>query len=183
MIPIDELLSRLKDVDPPHHTKPGGPWTALCPAHDDRKRSLSIANTPDKILFHCFTRCSSEQIFAALGVHAADLFRNGHPPARQELAGRRVVSGTYDYHDERGALLYQVVRFEPKDFRPRRPHGAGGGWTWDLKGTRRVVYRLRELAEQQRVVWVEGEKDVDRLWALGIAATTSPSGAASWRDD
>jgi hypothetical protein len=45
---------------------------------------------------------------------------NGHPrpPRRRELA-------SYDYRAERGGLLYQVVRFEPKDFRPRRPDGHG----------------------------------------------------------
>jgi putative DNA primase/helicase len=35
--------------------------------------------------------------------------------------GKEVAA--YDYHDENGKLLYQVVRFEPKDFRQRRPNG------------------------------------------------------------
>jgi hypothetical protein len=33
------------------------------------------------------------------------------------------------------------------------------------------------------VVFVEGEKDADRLWATGIAATTTPQGAGKWRDE
>jgi Protein of unknown function (DUF3987)/Toprim-like len=106
---------------------------------------------------------------------------NGQPPAQDNRSARQILA-TYDYQDERGVLLYQIVRYEPKDFRPRRPDGAGG-WITDLKGVRRVVYRLVELAEKGRVVWVEGEKDVDRLGSLGIAATTSPSGASSWRDE
>ena len=36
---------------------------------------------------------------------------------------RRIVE-TYDYDDEDGKLLYQVVRYEPKDFRQRKPDGA-----------------------------------------------------------
>jgi replicative DNA helicase len=47
---------------------------------------------------------------------------------------------------------------------------------------RRVLYRLPELAEQPRVCVVEGEKDADRLWSLGVAATTTQGGAAGWRD-
>ena len=50
---------------------------------------------------------------------------------------------TYDYKDESGQLLYQVVRYEPKDFRQRRPDGQGG-WIWNLQGVRRVLYRLQE---------------------------------------
>src|SRR5262249_58943074 len=34
-----------------------------------------------------------------------------------------------------------------------------------------------------RGVWTEGEKDADRLWALGVTASTSQGGAAAWRDD
>ena len=182
MISIEDLLGRLKGVEPAFHAKPEGPWTAYCPAHDDRhKQSLSIADLSDKILLRCHAGCDTQQVVAALAIRMADLFKNGHGPAQDGRAARRIVA-TYDYQDERGARLYQVVRFEPKDFRPRRPDGAGG-WIADLKGVRRVVYRLPEIPEQRRVVWVEGEKDVDRLWSLGIAATTSPSGASSWKDD
>jgi hypothetical protein len=54
---------------------------------------------------------------------------------------------------------------------------------WGLGDVRRVVYRLDELVEHERIVWCEGEKDCDRLWKEGIAASTSPSGANSFRDD
>src|SRR5262249_30879447 len=50
---------------------------------------------------------------------------------------------TYNYTDEDGALLYQVVRLEPKSFRQRRPDG-NGGWVWKLED-QRVLYRLPEL--------------------------------------
>lgn len=94
--------------------------------------------------------------------------------------GRPTIVATYDYRDENGALLFQVVRFEPKDFRQRRPDG--DGWAWSVKGVRRVPYRLPELLETgDRVVFiVEGEKSVDRLRTLGIPATCSPGGAGKW---
>src|SRR5262245_55268962 len=82
---------------------------------------------------------------------------------------RRVVA-VYDYRDEDGRLLYQTVRYEPKDFRQRRPDGQGG-WVYRLDGVRRVLYRLPELntADRSRPVFVvEGEKDADRLAALGV---------------
>ena len=51
---------------------------------------------------------------------------------------------TYDYTDESGNLLYQTCRYQPKDFRQRRPDGKGG-WINNLQGVRRVLYRLPEV--------------------------------------
>ena len=101
----------------------------------------------------------------------------GHAPRAQIVA-------TYDYTDETGALLFQVCRFDPKDFRQRRPDGAGG-WTWSVKGVRHVPYRLPGILENQdRVVFVvEGERDVDNLWSLNVPATCNPGGAGKWRDE
>jgi Protein of unknown function (DUF3631) len=91
---------------------------------------------------------------------------------------------TYDYLDETGELLFQVVRFEPKDFRQRRPDGRGG-WIWNLRDTRRVPYLLPELikavAAGETIYIPEGEKDVDNLRAIGLAATTNPGGIKKWR--
>lgn len=43
----------------------------------------------------------------------------------------RKIVATYDYHDEAGGLVYQVVRWEPKGFSQRRPDGKGA-WIWSL---------------------------------------------------
>jgi hypothetical protein len=50
------------------------------------------------------------------------------------------IVATYDYTDEAGKLLFQTVRYQPKDFAQRQPDGKGG-WIWNLKGARRVLYR------------------------------------------
>jgi hypothetical protein len=92
------------------------------------------------------------------------------------------IVATYPYQDEHGALLYEVVRLHPKDFRCRRPDGAGG-WTWKLGDCRRVLYRLPDLSMSPVLFHTEGEKDADRLVALGWNATTSPSGSNAWRDE
>jgi hypothetical protein len=100
--------------------------------------------------------------------------------------GRRRIVATYDYTDERGTLLYQVVRYDPKDFRQRRPDGKGG-WTWSLGDVRRVLYRLPQLVESaadgRPVFIVEGEKDADNLAGLGLVATTCAMGAGKWRPE
>jgi hypothetical protein len=93
------------------------------------------------------------------------------------------ISATYAYVDESDELLFQVVRFDPKDFRQRRPDGAGD-WDWSVKGVRQVPYRLPKvqeaIANERTIVIVEGEKDADALWELNIPATTNAGGAGKW---
>ena len=54
---------------------------------------------------------------------------------------------------------------------------------WNLEGVRRVLYRLPEVLAAEEVMLVEGEKDADRLRALGFVATTNPQGAGKWRPE
>ena len=82
-------------------------------------------------------------------------------------------------------LQFQAVRFEPKGLAQRRPDGKGG-WVWSLADVRHVPYRLPELLAANPAAWVlivEGEKDVDRLTALGFVATTNAGGAGKWRPE
>ncbi|SFN81145.1 AAA domain-containing protein [Cohaesibacter marisflavi] len=103
---------------------------------------------------------------------------------------RSNIVAAYDYVDEEGCLLFQVVRMDPKDFRQRRPKPGvkhpqkDSDWEWKVKGTRLAPYRLPELleaiAQEQPIYIVEGEKDVERLEQLGIVATCNPGGAKKW---
>lgn len=103
---------------------------------------------------------------------------------------KRIVA-TYDYTDETGDLVMQVVRYEPKTFRQRRkakpddpPDKVRDGWVWSVKGVRLVPFQLAELieaiAEERLVFIVEGEKDVLNLAAAGVPATCNPMGAGKW---
>jgi hypothetical protein len=152
------------------------------PGHSPKDRSLNIkldASAPSGFIVHSFSgddpiRCK-DFVREKLGL---DPFKaNGKSQA---------AATYYDYSDEHGYLLFQVVRFEPKDFRQRRPDGKGG-WLWSLGNTRRVLYRLPEIAEAvalERTIFIaEGEKAVEALVRIGIPATCSPGGAGKWRDE
>jgi len=104
--------------------------------------------------------------------------RNG---GEAKPAKRKIVA-TYDYTDVAGRVLFQCVRYEPKDFRQRQPDGRGG-WKWNLTGVKLVLYRLPEVLKASEVWVVEGEKDADTLMALGLCATCNPLGAEKWRDE
>jgi hypothetical protein len=110
---------------------------------------------------------------------------NGHAPeGAAGPLGREIAH--YPYVDEGGELLLQVVRYDPKDFRQRRPDGKGG-WIWNIAGVRRVPYRLPELLEalgaEQTIFIAEGEKDVDNLRRLGARATCNLGGAGKWHTE
>jgi putative DNA primase/helicase len=149
-----------------------------CPAHEDRRASLSVSRGEGtKLLAYCHAGCTTDAIVSAAGLQLSDLFTDAPRATHAPLA----VDRTYDYVDESGALLYQVCRMAPKDFRQRRPD-ARGGWIWSLGDVRRVLYRLPDLSDSRLVILAEGEKDVDALRARGLSATTSPQGAGKWRD-
>lgn len=168
--PLSRLLSHFPDAK-----QHGDYWQARCPAHDDKQASLSISvNDQGAALLHCHAGCETQAILVKIGLQMSDLY----PPKQ---AKRRVVA-TYDYKDATGKLVYQAVRYELKEFRQRRPDGAGG-WLWNMAGVQRVPYRLPELLAASPDEWifvVEGEKDADNLYKIGCVATTNVGGAGKW---
>ena len=174
--PIDLVLPKLVNVKPTGDRK----WQASCPGHDDQHASLSVTvGDDDRVLLHCHAGCTTEAIVAAMGLRLADLF------VRRDGTGKKSIIATYDYLDDTGELLFQAVRYDPKDFKQRRPDGQGG-YIWNLQGARLVLYRLPELidADPAKMVFdVEGEKDVDALHKLGFIATCNPMGAGKWKPE
>jgi 5S rRNA maturation endonuclease (ribonuclease M5) len=105
-----------------------------------------------------------------------------------EVGQHRQLEATYDYCDEDGQLLYQVLRYVPKDFSVQRPDPTTGDWFPDLGDTRKVLYCLQDVIGAAQVIVVEGEKDANALNAIladkcgcgDAVATTNPFGAGQW---
>jgi hypothetical protein len=163
----------------------------FCPFHKDEKTpNLAVYSNGrfkcyaceafggDLIEFHIKkTEMTFPETLEALAQkYAPDLIKeNGNP--------KRKIKTEYDYKDEKGNLLFQVVRYEPKDFRQRRPDG-NSGWIWSTKGIEPIPYRLPELIESDGAVFVVGgEKDADALVELGLAATTNSGGEGNWKPE
>ena len=198
--------------------KPSGETscTARCPSHPDRINSLSVKSNPDgKLIIFCFGGCSTPNILSSLGLSFSDIMgpkRDTSPPPKKAKAPKPpketkptvtyppawnweaegLIESTFDYVDESGTLLYQVLRSKRtpdggKMFSQRRPK-PGGGWLWKLDDCRRVLYnlpRVIEALEQKRGLFlVEGEKCADAINALGLYATSICGGASGkWHDE
>ncbi len=190
MTPIDAVLARLRGLGlEPRRVGCSDPeieaqHEARCPAHDDRKASLRVAGTRHgKVVLHCHAGCTVEAVVAALDLSMADL-----GPDRQDggWTPRGPAVAIYDYVDEGGKLLFHVCRTADKQFPCRRPDPTSKtGWAWNLRGVRRVLYRLPQVlaaARSGRVIYVpEGEKDVHAIELAGGVATCNPGGAGKWK--
>lgn len=164
-----------------------GGFVAPCPAHEDRNPSLSISDGKDgKVLVHCHAGCDQQAVIDALKS------RNLWPEAEErkeqpKKRGRPKLTEVahYDYADpETGEVKLQVVRYEPKTFKQRRPDGRGG-WSWSVPATERILFNLPAVVQNagKAVCVVEGEKDVLALAKIGIVATCNPGGAGKWQSN
>jgi len=171
---VERVLQKLEGVKP---TATG--WVAKCPSHSDQHQSLQISERSDLSCgLWCHAGCATNDVVAALDLNFSDLYA---PAPNGNGNGHATITQTYDYRALDGTLLYQAVRYQPKDFRQRQPDGAGG-WNWNMRGLqpKKVPYRLPELVGHQRVFIAEGERDCDRLWSLELPATTNIGGAGKW---
>ena len=97
-----------------------GQRSCKCPFHEDRQASFSF--NAEKGVWKCHAGCGEgglKDFARKLGLPDNSVpSLNSHSQAGE-------ITATYDYRDENGNLLFQVVRFTPKGFRQRRPDRGG----------------------------------------------------------
>ena len=123
---------------------------ARCPAHDDNQASLSITEGKDQpVVLNCHAGCDPVDILAKLGLTWDDLCNpRERAPDRGEWTPHGEAVAVYDYADEDGNLLFQVLRTADKQFPQRVPDRTRkSGYRWSLGDTRRVLYRLPKIIE------------------------------------
>lgn len=93
---IEAVLEKLEGVRPNR-----GGWIARCPAHADRSPSLSIRESDEKILIHCFAGCTANDVCNSIGIRVADLFygrQSSSPPVPEtptSIAVRNTLANLY----------------------------------------------------------------------------------------
>jgi len=155
----------------PRHS--GEEWTTNCPCHPDDTGSLTVREKNDTLVVKCHAGCDQNLVFAEVSKLADVASTSNH---------KRQVEAIYRYRDSAGSILFEKVRYIPKDFRVRRTDG-NGSYIWNTKDVdTSVPYRLPEVLDaikNQQVIWfTEGEKDADNLLMLGLVATCNLQGAS-----
>src|SRR4028118_679404 len=121
-----------------------------------------------------------------------------YAPIREKKAIRPRQTRYWEYPARDGSPLVRVVRFddgegsEAKWHQERWCKGKSTRQTGWVVGTKDVpredipIYRYAEvrkaIANNELIFIAEGEDNVDRLWALGFAATCNIGGSGKWRE-
>jgi hypothetical protein len=99
----DALLQRLDGVRRTADRR----WLARCPAHDDKRPSLTIREADDgRTLVCCFGGCQTADILAAVGLSWADLFP---PRSRTDPPSRRRREPLVSASDALRVLAHEVT--------------------------------------------------------------------------
>jgi hypothetical protein len=182
---LDDILSALGPRVAVH--KPNGEITFWCPFHPDG--AGTPPHNPNGVIklgtkgAAYVWACPVCNIGGTLLQLAERLREIGVMAPRDGERAKPIAA--YDYRDEGGRLVFQVLRLPNKAFPQRRPDG-NGGWAWNLEGVQRIPYRLPQLLAADLGLWVhvvEGEKDANNLNLIGLVATTNPGGAGKWRQE
>lgn len=174
MNPLETAVERLRRLNC-HPVKSGNGYKAFCPIHeaDGSGHSPSLTIAPGSkvaVVVKCQAGCDQTELLKALDI----------APKPRQNADKRIVA-TYCYRDQTGREIRQKLRYDPKGFMIRHK-SAADDWVYKAGDGPAAIYRLPELvtaiAQRETVFVVEGEKDADRLAALGLAATCNIEGAA-----
>ncbi|MBI4319359.1 MAG: AAA family ATPase [Chloroflexi bacterium] len=186
---FDDVLERF-----PGAKKNTSGYHACCPAHDDRKASLSIKEENGKLLLHCFAGCRTEDILCAIGLTMADLFTersdkgNGlHPALHPALHVQVPLDWWADYchvpfdflatlpiDQQAGCVAFDFGPGSPKKLRQAasktfvwQPAGAAVPPLWPIPG-----------ATLPGTIWLtEGESDATVARHCGLEAFALTKGA------
>lgn len=132
---IDLVLDKLRNQDcSPRQAGRG--WTARCPAHEDRRPSLSVARgRDDRVLMHCHAGCPTESVLAVIGLSVRDLMpSNGSytykTPRQRVVQGVSLVSES----SEASKRTYPTARAAIEDIERRRGKRSASWVYRDLDG-------------------------------------------------
>jgi len=173
-----------------------GQWVASCPVpshgkgNGDKNPSLSVhIDDEGKVLFHCHGGCTQESVFQTIRDMQLlpELEERPDPLANIKPLPKVEFQQEWQYQDEDRVTVFVKHRLRVGDIgKTYRLYKVDtDGKRYPTLGDARIVpYKLPELLDAKtagRIIYLaEGEKAVDALMSLGVAATTAHSGAGHW---
>lgn len=192
----------------------GGNWNAGAgqgnipgDGHSKHDRSVSVKDAPDKPggILVC-VRGNGDWRTEMDRFRRDGLVADFDPQSRQNDAieprvdrpgsGEWRCTGTYEYDDGAGQVVYRTRRLEKSGQAKRfvAEHLKDGKWVKGLGDIARLPYRFTEwceaaararaAGEQPPLIYlVEGERKADKLASMGFLATAIAFGANGWRNE
>jgi len=132
--PLSRVLARLEESGCRHLGR-NGAWRSRCPAHDDRRPSLSLAEAEDgRVLIKCHAGCATEAVLERLGLTWRELFpEHGHGNGHRERPARPPATDPLSWWADRCGV--------PREWLRRLPIEAQEGaiaFTWAGLDTRKL---------------------------------------------
>ncbi len=203
--PYERVASLLKNVK-----RNGKSLTARCPAHDDRRNSLSVRETDDgRVLMKCFVDCKVSAIASKIGLTMSDLYpkrrTGGGKPSGQVRNTATVTIAQYAAAKKlsvdflQGLGLLDIIYWGQHAIRIPYRNGDGSEvsvrirtalekgaeaddrFRWG-KGSKPLLYGLWRKLSANTVILCEGESDCHTLWFKGFDAIGVP-GATTWNEE
>lgn len=172
-------------------------YVACCPAHQDAKQSLAVAETSDgKVVVKCYAGCGFNEIAAALNLKPADFFPGG---TERRSSGVTVSGLAFDkrlptewlksfcglsdtggpgnrhvlipYRGRDGSHLFDRLRTAAKA-------KDGSRWVTGTNPTAYGLWLLDQWKEAGRLIVVEGESDCWAGWLNGYPFLGVPGASA-----
>jgi RecA-family ATPase len=164
--PFDDSLADLR-INAPETTVEASPGSALsgCDEQDGRSHGPKLDEDPQPASTGGYDESETSD-------------RNGYSSGERRWGQN---AAEYIYSDASGEPYLRVVRTTAKQF--PQYHWHKGQWLLGKPNGPKIPYRLPELiaaAPEVPVFVTEGEKDADRIAALGLLATTNSEGAGKW---
>lgn len=167
-----------------------------CPAHDDKKASLTVTKGRDSVLIHCHAGCSIENVLSAAGLKMSDLYyhekRTGSSwRAYIENREKKKIEAVYNYVFFNGSYAFAKIRLQGKEMlygrleNNRFHYGLQGKSRKELKAiyAPKGIQTIKKAVSEGKPIFIpEGEKDVDTLTKYGYTAF-SYGGVNDWAAD
>lgn len=166
-----------------------------CPAHHDKKASLTVTKGKNCTLVYCHAGCSLESILSSVGLKKQDLFYDSEDKktgwkAFVEAREKRKIEAVYTYVSCNGEYAFNKIRLTGKKIIYGKLNDNrftyGLGHNTGRKSYKAVYGSLEALnkaiTEGKSIFIPEGEKDVDTLTKQGYVAFTY-GGVNDWQKD
>jgi hypothetical protein len=172
----------------------GGSYLGRCPAHDDRRASMSLTQMDEGLRVKCFAGCPTDAICKALGIEVKDLFpekpkherRASQTPAPSapltiaDLADDKALPVAtlegFGLRQVPGGVIVPYYLADGSDHtraRLRTARKAVDGSRWTEGEGKPIPYGLHAI-KGETLLLVEGESDCWTAWFHGVPALGIP---------